>query len=64
MSVIWERDGRIVLERPHLVVYGVELSGQDNTQLYPVAFSDARDKNRDRDVETIWCGDFTELRKQ
>ena len=64
MSVIWERDGRIVLERPQLVGYGVELSGRDNIQLRPVAFSDTRDKNRDRDVETIWCGDFTELRKQ
>lgn len=64
MSVVWERDGRIVLERPQLVGYGVELSGRDNIQLRPVAFSDSRDKNRDRDVETIWCGDFTELRKQ
>lgn len=64
MSVIWERDGRIVLERPQLAGYGVELSGRENIQLRPVAFTDARDKKRDRDVETIWCGDFAELRNQ
>jgi hypothetical protein len=47
--------------------YGVELSGgskSDLLQVRAVAFgnsADVRDTTRDRDIETIWCGEFTRL---
>jgi hypothetical protein len=47
--------------------YGVELSGgskSDLLQVRAVAFgnsTETRDTNRDRDIETIWCGEFERL---
>lgn len=47
--------------------YGVELSGgskSDLLQVRAVAFgnsTETRDTSRDRDIETIWCGEFERL---
>ena len=46
--------------------YGVEIAGGvgGRMQLRPVALGDAttaRDPVRDRDIETLWCGDVTRL---
>jgi len=66
MSTAWVEKGRIVVHKPNLPGYGVELAGgadAERLQVRAVAFSGDRDLNRDRDVETLWCGDFEKLRK-
>jgi predicted transcriptional regulator len=65
MSTAWVAKGRIVVHKPNLPGYGVELAGGEDAerlQVRAVAFSDARDTRRDKDIETIWCGDFEKLR--
>jgi hypothetical protein len=47
--------------------YGVELSGGSQSDLLQVRVVglgnsiDARDTHRDKDMETIWCGEFERL---
>jgi hypothetical protein len=59
--------GRVVLRKAANPGYGVELSGGSKSnllQVRAVAFgnsTDARDTSRDRDIETIWCGEFERL---
>jgi len=65
MSTAWAEQGRVVLRKPSLDGYGIELAGAPDAQrmqVRTVAFSAGRDNKRDRDAETIWCGDFTKLR--
>ncbi|HKX77569.1 MAG TPA: hypothetical protein VJM34_03515 [Novosphingobium sp.] len=67
MTTIWASDGRLVLRSAARPDYGVELSGADRFQMRPVAFDmngKGPDPSRDRDAETIWCGDVTNLEKQ
>ena len=64
MSTSWASDGRVVLRKPSLPGYGVEVGGQiesSRLQVRAVALSNDRDPARDKDVETIWCGDFSRL---
>ena len=67
MATAWVDGGRVVLRKAANPGYGVELSGgskSDLLQVRAVAFgnsTDARDTTRDRDIETIWCGEFTRL---
>jgi hypothetical protein len=67
METAWVDGGRVVLRKAANPGYGVELSGgskSDLLQVRAVAFgnsTDARDTTRDRDIETIWCGEFTRL---
>jgi hypothetical protein len=64
MATCWAEQGRIVLRKPNLDGYGIELAGAPDAQrmqLRSVAFSADRDKARDRDIETLWCGDVTKL---
>lgn len=64
MSTAWAKDGRLVLRSAARPDYGVELSGADRFQMRPVAFNRngrGPDPSRDRDAETIWCGDVTNL---
>ncbi|MFT4507894.1 hypothetical protein [Caballeronia sp. 15711] len=66
MTTAWAKDGRIVLRKPSLPGYGVEVGGQAETsrlQVRAVALSENRDINRDKDVETIWCGEFSRLQQ-
>jgi hypothetical protein len=58
----------VVLRKAANPGYGVELSGgtqSDLLQVRAVAIglaTDSRDMNRDRDMETIWCGEFERLK--
>lgn len=66
MSTVWTDKGRIVIGKPSLPGYGVELAGTADLarlQVRAVAFEPDRDTTRDRDVETIWCNDFGKLRE-
>jgi hypothetical protein len=67
MATAWVTGGRVVLRKAANPGYGVELSGgskSDLLQVRAVAFgnsTEARDTSRDRDIETIWCGEFERL---
>lgn len=67
MATAWVKDGRIVLRKTANPGYGVELSGgaqSDLLQVRAIGIGDpaeARDPLRDRDMETIWCGEFERL---
>jgi len=67
MATAWVNDGRVVLRKAANPGYGVELSGgskSDLLQVRAVAFgnsTETRDTSRDRDIETIWCGEFERL---
>ncbi|MBR1272901.1 hypothetical protein JQ629_36075 [Bradyrhizobium sp. AUGA SZCCT0222] len=67
MATAWVNGGRVVLRKAANPGYGVELSGgskSDLLQVRAVAFGNStemRDISRDRDIETIWCGEFERL---
>ena len=67
MMTAWVSDGRIVLRKPANPGYGVELSGGPQTDIMQVRAiglgnpADPRDAGRDKDMETIWCGEFERL---
>ncbi|WMY10915.1 hypothetical protein [Paraburkholderia phenoliruptrix] len=66
METAWARDGRVVVKNPALPGYGVEIGGQaqaSRLQVRAVALSANRDSARDKDVETLWCGDFGRLQE-
>jgi hypothetical protein len=67
MATAWANSGRVVLDKPGLEGYGVEVAGnteEERLQVKAVAFSTERDMSRDHDVETMWCGDFSRLQAQ
>lgn len=67
MSTSLAEDGKLVLRSAARPDYGVEVSavaGAERMQMRPVAFeAEGRgpDPGRDRDAETIWCGDVSTL---
>lgn len=66
METAWARDGRVVVKNPSLPGYGVEVGGQaeaSRLQVRAVALTENRDIARDKDVETLWCGDFGRLQE-
>lgn len=66
MATSWAKSGRVVLRKPSMPGYGVEVGGQAESsrlQVRAVALSEHRDTSRDRDVETVWCGEFTRLQQ-
>ncbi|MBU7443407.1 hypothetical protein [Paraburkholderia fungorum] len=66
METAWARDGRVVVKNPALPGYGVEIGGQaeaSRLQVRAVTLSANRDSARDKDVETLWCGDFGRLQE-
>lgn len=68
MATAWVQNGQIVLRKAANPGYGVELSGGSKSDLLQVRAvgigdsAEARDANRDRDMETIWCGEFDRLK--
>ena len=68
MATAWVKDGRIVLRRAANPSYGVELLGGEQADLLQVRAigignpAETRDTVRDRDMETIWCGEFERLK--
>lgn len=64
MSTALADAGRVVVQKPDLPGYGIELMGGGDSarlQVRTVALSAARDKSRDLDAESRWCSDFTKL---
>ena len=67
VATAWTKNGRVVLGRPTSHDYGVELSGGGEAakiQMRVVTSNGSeRTMTRDRDAETIWCGDVDKLRQ-
>ncbi len=64
METAWASDGRVVVKKSALPGYGVEVGGQAQAgrlQVRAVSLDANRDTSRDKDVETIWCGEFGRL---
>lgn len=64
METAWAQDGHVIAKKSSHPGYGVEIGGQAHVgrlQVRTVALSSDRDVNRDRDAETIWCGEFSKL---
>ena len=67
MATAWVKDGRVVLRKAANREYGLEIGGgshSDKLQVRTVAFgapSAPRDRSRDKDMETIWCGELERL---
>ena len=70
MSTTFAQDGRLVLRSAARPDYGVEVSaaaGSERMQMRTVAFEAGGrgpDPVRDRDAETIWCGDVSTLQER
>jgi hypothetical protein len=69
MSTAWAHDGRLVIRKPNATDYGIELGASPDVSRLQVRLvgserpSALRDSRRDRDMETIWCSEFTRLRQ-
>lgn len=67
MATAWVKGGRVVLRKTANPGYGVELSGGTQSDLLQVravgiaSAAEVRDSARDKDMETIWCGEFERL---
>lgn len=64
MATAWAKDGKLVLRKVATPGYGVELgsaTGAERMQVRVVSFTRTQDATRDRDMETIWCSEFTRL---
>ncbi|SKA28412.1 hypothetical protein [Novilysobacter spongiicola] len=65
METAWAAAGSVVLRKMATPGYGVEVGGRAESgrlQVRAVSLSGTHDRARDRDIETIWCGEFTRLR--
>lgn len=68
MAVAWAQEGRLVVRKPGAPDYGVELGAPADMARLQVRLVGAahpqtpRDARRDRDMETVWCGEFQQLR--
>lgn len=68
METAWASDGQLVVRSATRPDYGVEINGQaERLQMRAVAFEEGEaavpDQVRDRDAETIWCGEVGVLRE-
>ena len=66
MAAAWAEQGRVVVRKPGAQDYGVELAAPGDVERLQVrvvrAEGVAADAQRDKDAETIWCGEFERLR--
>jgi hypothetical protein len=68
MEAAWAKEGRIVVRRPGTDDYGVELAAPVDASRMQARLvgsdqpSSPRNAMRDKDQETIWCGQFDQLR--
>ncbi|TFZ55602.1 hypothetical protein E4V01_22045 [Methylorubrum sp. Q1] len=68
MEAAWAKEGRIVVRRPGTDDYGVEFAAPADASRMQARLvgsdrpSSPQNANRDKDQETIWCGQFDELR--
>ena len=67
MRTTWAQDGMLVVRSANRPDYGVEVSAAgERMQMRPVAFDAGGvgpNPSRDRDAETIWCGDLSALQE-
>lgn len=67
MATAWARDGRLVVRKPGMTDYGVELAAPADTARLQVRLVGAqtpmqsRSAARDRDHEASWCAEFGAL---
>ncbi|MFC6296568.1 hypothetical protein GNF76_08390 [Pseudomonas sp. CCM 7893] len=64
MATAWANEGRVVLRKTATPGVGVEVGGNAESgrlQVRAVALGADHDARRDRDIETIWCGEFQRL---
>jgi hypothetical protein len=67
METAWAEEGRLVVAKPGVTDYGVELAGPPDASRLQMRVVGAelpaspRSRERDTEQETIWCGDVTEL---
>lgn len=67
MSTTLAQDGRLVIKKPDMPGYGIEVAGgtaNERLQVRAVALSASRDTTRDLDAESRWCQDFTKLQAE
>ncbi|MGU3327131.1 hypothetical protein ACLBXB_09360 [Methylobacterium mesophilicum] len=68
MEAAWAKEGRIVVRRPGTDDYGVEFAAPADASRMQARLvgsdrpSSPRNAKRDKDQETIWCGQFDQLR--
>jgi hypothetical protein len=68
MTTAWAQSGRIVVRKPGVRDYGVELGAAETAEQVQVRLvgsanpSEVRSASRDRDAEVIWCSEFDALR--
>lgn len=66
MTTAWAETGRVVLRKNSTPGFGVEVGGKAENgrlQVRAVALGNHHEKQRDRDIETIWCGEFQRLQQ-
>ncbi|MDR1936375.1 MAG: hypothetical protein LBS49_12490, partial [Candidatus Accumulibacter sp.] len=63
METMWAENGKLILSNTARPGYGVEILGKNakRVQLRPVALTSNHDKSRDRDIETLFCGEVNGL---
>jgi hypothetical protein len=68
MATAWVQGGQVVLRKAANPDYGIELGGgtkSERLQVRAVVFGGSkspRNVARDRDMEAVWCSEFTQLR--
>lgn len=66
MDTQWAKDGRLVLRNPSTLGYGIELAANAEVarmQVRAVKLTSESNQQRDSDIETLWCSDFTKLQQ-
>ncbi len=69
MATAWSQNGRIVVAKPQVPDYGVELGATSDGQTMQVRLvgstspSSPRNRERDTKMEDTWCSEFSELQK-
>jgi hypothetical protein len=63
MEILWAENGKLILANTARPGYGMEILGKDaaHVQLRSVMLTRNHDKSRDRDIETLFCGEVKGL---